>query len=308
MAQITAEMVRDLREKTGAGMMDCKKALTETDGDMEAAVDWLRKKGLAAAAKKAGRVASEGLVGVMADGSVGAIVEINAETDFVARNEQFQHFVKNTCVLALKTQQDLTRLKDHPYDNSAVRTVQEELTHLVAVIGENMELRRLDTLKVNSGIVTGYIHGAIAPGLGRIGVLVALESTASKEALETLGKQLAMHVAAAAPLSLEVADLDSTLVQREREIFIDQAKASGKPLDIIENMVEGRIRKYYEQVVLLEQIFIMDNKTKISAVLKDFEKTHGTPVKLAGFVRFALGEGVEKKESNFADEVACLTK
>ncbi len=308
MAQITAELVKDLREKTGAGMMDCKKALTETDGDMESAIDWLRKKGLSAAAKKAGRVASEGLVGVMAEGSIGAIVEVNAETDFVARNDQFQNFVKGACALALKTQKDLDALKDHPYDTSAARTVSEELTHLIAVIGENMELRRLTTLEVKPGIVTGYVHGAITPGLGRIGVLVGLESTAPASALETLGKQLAMHIAAAAPVSLDVTDLDPTLVQRERDIFIDQAKASGKPLEIIENMVEGRIRKYYEQVVLLEQVFIMDNKSKISAVLKDFEKEHGTPVKLAGFVRFGLGEGIEKKESNFADEVASLSK
>jgi len=307
MAQITAEMVRDLREKTGAGMMDCKKALTETNGDMETAIDWLRKKGLAAAAKKSGRVASEGLVGVIAEGDMGAIVEVNAETDFVARNEQFQGFVKNICALALKTQKDLEEVREHPYDVTTARTVREELTHLIAVIGENMELRRLMSLKVNPGVVTGYVHGTIAPGLGRIGVLVALESTASREALESLGKQLAMHIAAASPLSLDLSDLDPALIQRERDIFKEQAQASGKTPEIIEGMVEGRLRKYYEQVVLLEQIFIMDNKRKISAVLQDFAKEHSAAVNLVGFVRFALGEGIEKKESNFAEEVAHLT-
>jgi len=307
MAEITAALVKELREKTGAGMMDCKKALAETDGDLEGAVDWLRKKGLAAAAKKAGRVAAEGLVGVAAAGTAGAVVEVNAETDFVARNETFQGFVAKVTEIALTGTGDVESLKTQPFPGSG-RNVGDELTHLVATIGENMNLRRSAKLSVTDGVVATYMHSALQPGLGKIGVLVALESTGDKEKLAELGKQIAMHVAAARPEALEIADVSTESLDRERNVLSEQARASGKPEEIIAKMVEGRIRKYYEEVVLLEQAFVIDPDKKIRKVVEEAAKTVGAPVKLTGFVRFALGEGIEKEASDFAAEVASMAR
>lgn len=303
MAEITASLVKELREKSGAGMMDCKKALAETNGDLEGAVDWLRKKGLAAAAKKAGRVAAEGLVGVKAEGTKGAVVEVNSETDFVARNETFQGFVEGVADVAFEAGGDLEALKAAQYPGAG-KTVADQLTDMIGTIGENMQLRRSAGLSVNDGVVAAYIHNAIKPGLGKIGVLVALESTGDKAKLEDLGKQLAMHVAAASPQFLTVDTVDTAALDREREVLADQARASGKPEDIIAKMVEGRLRKYYEEVVVLEQAFVMDPDRKVKKVVEDAAKDVGAPVTLAGFVRFALGEGVEKKEEDFAAEVA----
>ncbi|MER2519344.1 MAG: translation elongation factor Ts [Bdellovibrionales bacterium] len=295
MPEITATMVKDLREKTGAGMMDCKKALNETNGDMEAAVDWLRKKGLSAAAKKAGRVAAEGLVAIAASDKKASVVEINAETDFVARNDKFQAIALAAAQTALQTDANVETLKGK---------IQDELTNLVATIGENMSLRRVAHLSVPQGIVASYVHNALAPNLGKIGVLVALESSADVAKLQELGKQLAMHIAAARPEALTVADVDAKAVQRERDIFADQAKASGKPDAIIAKMVEGRLRKYYEEVVLLEQVYVVDGETRVKDVVEKAAKTLGAPVKLSGFVRFHLGEGIEKTSDDFAAEVA----
>jgi elongation factor Ts len=302
MADITAGMVKDLREKTGAGMMDCKKALTETSGDIEAAVDWLRKKGLAAAAKKAGRVAADGLIGVAASGTHGAMVEVNAETDFVARNESFQDFVRKVTEIAVTTGDDLEKIKAAAFPGGG--SCAEKLTALVATIGENMSLRRAVRLSVSSGVVATYVHNAAAPNLGKIGVLVALESTGAADKLAALGKQLAMHIAAANPMSLSVADLDKSAVDRERSVLSEQAKASGKPDNVIAKMVEGRLRKFYEDVVLLEQVFVVDGETRVSAVVEKAAKEIGAPVKVVAFKRFALGEGIERKEENFAAEVA----
>ncbi|MFM2044512.1 MAG: hypothetical protein RLY86_3088 [Pseudomonadota bacterium] len=307
MAEITAALVKDLREKTGAGMMDCKKALSESNGDLEAAVDWLRKKGLAAAAKKAGRVAAEGLVGVAASGTFGAAVEVNAETDFVARNETFQAFVSKVTELALGTDGTVDALKALAFPGST-RNVGDELTHLVATIGENMNLRRVAKLSVTDGVVATYMHGALVAGLGKIGVLVALESTGDKEKLAELGKQIAMHVAAARPEALEITDVSTDALDRERSVLSDQARASGKPEEIIAKMVEGRIRKYYEEVVLLEQAFVIDPDRKIRKVVEDAAKAVGAPVKLTGFVRFGLGEGIEKETTDFAAEVAAMAR
>ncbi|MDW3207631.1 MAG: translation elongation factor Ts [Alphaproteobacteria bacterium] len=307
MGQISASMVKDLREKTGAGMMDCKKALAETDGDVEAAVDWLRKKGLAAAAKKSGRVASDGLVAVVTDGKAGAAVEINAETDFVARNESFQAFVSEVAKIALANGGDAAKTLASAYPGTD-RNVEEQLTHNIATIGENMSFRRAIALSVENGVVAGYVHSATAPGLGKIGVLVALESTGDTEKLEALGKQIAMHVAAARPEALKIEDVDSSNLDREREVLVEQAKASGKPDNIIEKMVEGRIRKYYEEVVLLEQVFVVDGENRVKKVVEDAAKDVGAPVTLTGFVRFELGEGIAKKEEDFAAEVAAAMK
>ena len=306
MAQITAQLVKDLREKTGAGMMDCKTALAETDGELEAAIDWLRKKGLSQAAKKSGRVAAEGLVGVATLGNVGAVIEINAETDFVARNVLFQDFVDSAAKIALEVKGDIEALKGKPHPGES-RTVGEQLTHLIATIGENMAIRRAAALGVDKGVVTSYIHTAIRPGLGRIGVLVALESTGDAEKLTALGKQIAMHVAAAHPQFLSTDSVDSASLEREKAIYREQATASGKPADIVEKMVLGRVRKYYEEVVLLEQPYVMDDKTKVSQAIEKAAKEIGAPVKLAGFVRFALGEGIQKNETDFAAEVAAVS-
>lgn len=302
MTEISAAAIKDLRESTGAGMMDCKKALTETKGNMQEAIDWLRKKGLASAAKKSGRVAAEGLVAVNAAGNKGAIIELNAETDFVARNDQFQALAKSIAQAALANGDDVEKLKQSK-DAEGI-TIADQVARLIGTIGENMNLRRSQKLEVGSGVVASYIHSAIAPGLGKIGVLVALESTGDKAQLEALGKQIAMHIAAAKPEALSVADVDPAKLARERNVLKEQAMASGKPAEIAEKMVEGRIRKYYEEVVLLEQIYVIDNKTKISQVIADATKTIGAPVKLTAFVHFKLGEGVEKQESDFAAEVA----
>ena len=307
MAAITAALVKKLREKSGAGMMDCKKALGETDGDLESAVDWLRKKGLAAAAKKAGRVAAEGLVGVSVKGTSAAVVEVNSETDFVARNEIFQGYVAKVSELALAADGCTDCLASMPFGDTG-RNVREQLTEMVGTIGENMHLRRTARLKVESGVVAAYVHAQVAPNLGKIGVLVALESTGDVAALETLGKQIAMHVAAANPLFLDVSSVDAEALRRERDVLSEQARASGKPEAIIEKMVDGRIRKYYEEAVLLEQIFVVDGENKITKVLADAEKQVGAPVKLTGFVRMCLGEGIEKEENDFAAEVAAAVK
>ena len=299
---VTAALVKELRDKSGAGMMDCKKALAETDGDMEAAIDWLRTKGLATAAKKSGRVASEGLVSFAVDGTRGALIELNAETDFVARNTEFQDFASTLASLALDAG-DLDTLTAVDYPDTG-RNVAEELTHKIATIGENMSLRRMATLSVGSGCIVSYMHNATAPGLGRIGVLVALESTAGADVLEGLGKQIAMHIAATSPASLSVDDLDPEAVQRERDVLIEQAKASGKPQEIAEKMVEGRMKKYYQEVVLLEQTSVIDGETRIADVVGNAGKDAGADIALTGYVRFNLGEGIEKEETDFAAEVA----
>ncbi|SDG90374.1 translation elongation factor Ts [Roseospirillum parvum] len=303
MAEITAGMVKALREKSGAGMMDCKKALAETDGDIDAAVDWLRKKGLAAAAKKAGRVAAEGLVAVSTEGPKGVVVEVNAETDFVARNEQFQGFVEQVAGVALATGGDFAALSAADMPGTG-KSVADAVPDMVATIGENIQLRRSAGLAVGQGVVAGYVHNATKPGLGKIGVLVALESAGDAAALADLGKQLAMHVAAANPLFLNRESVDTAALDRERDVLADQARASGKPEEIIEKMVEGRLRKYYEEVCLLDQGFVMDPDKKIAKVVEEAAGAAGAPVALTGFVRFALGEGVEKKEEDFAAEVA----
>ena len=299
---VTAALVKELREKSGAGMMDCKKALGETGGDMDAAVDWLRTKGLAAAAKKSGRVAAEGLVGISVAGTKGAVVELNAETDFVARNSEFQGFVSALAELALNTT-DIAGLKTLEFPGTG-RNVADELTQKIATIGENMSLRRMAAVSVDSGAVVSYMHNATAAGLGRIGVLVALESSAGADVLEPLGKQIAMHIAATAPASLSVDDLDKDMVQRERDVLIEQAKASGKPQEIAEKMVEGRMKKYYKEVVLLEQVSVIDGETQISDVVAKAGNDAGAEIALTGFVRFNLGEGIEKEETDFAAEVA----
>ncbi len=300
---ISANLVKDLREKTGAGMMDCKKALVETNGDFEAAVDWLRTKGLAAAAKKAGRVAAEGLTAVCVNGTTASVIELNSETDFVARNEQFQNLVTTIAKIAIN-HNDLESLKSAK--TLSGKTVEEEVTENIAVIGENLNLRRMATLNVTDGVIASYVHNSVAPNIGKISVIVALESTGNKAELEKVGKQIAMHIAAINPKSLDTSSLDQELVERERSIFSEQARASGKPDSIIEKMVEGRIRKFYEEVVLLEQMFVIDGKTKISDVIAELAKTAGAPVKLKSFVRFELGEGIEVEETNFADEVASV--
>lgn len=299
---VTAAQVKELREKSGAGMMDCKQALKETNGDMDAAVDWLRTKGLAAAAKKSGRVASEGVVAASVSGGVGALVELNSETDFVSRNDEFQNFAKALADMALGVN-DLEALKAADFPGTG-RTVEEELTQKIATIGENMTLRRMHKVSVESGLVVPYMHNAVADGLGRIGVLVGLSSSADEGSLVVLGKQLAMHIAATSPASLSIDDLDPTMVQRERDVLIEQAKASGKPQDIAEKMVEGRMRKYYEEVVLLEQTFVVDGESKVSGVIEKAAKDVGSAIALTAFGQFNLGEGVEKEETDFAAEVA----
>jgi len=297
MAAITAALVKDLREKTGAGMMDCKKALTETDGDLEVAIDWLRKKGLAAAAKKSGRVAAEGLVAVASAPGKAAVVEVNAETDFVARNETFQAFVETVARIALEVGDSIDALNAAPFPGTG-RTVAEELTHLIATIGENMNLRRAKVLTVPKGVVATYMHSALKPGLGKIGVLAAVEGEGEVAALETLGRQVGMHVAAARPEALDVTAVDPSSLEREKAVLTEQARASGKPENIIEKMVEGRIRKYYEEVVLLEQVWVHDGESRVRAVAKK------AGVTLTGFARFQLGEGIEKPKEDFAAEVA----
>jgi elongation factor Ts len=300
---ISASLVKELREKTGAGMMDCKAALTEVKGDIEAAIDWLRKKGLSKAAKKAGRVAAEGLVGVTASGKSGAVVEVNSETDFVARNEQFQEMVTKIASLSGAAQGDVAKLLAATYPGKKT-TVEEQVKELIATIGENMNLRRTAALTVKDGVVADYVHNKIADGLGKIGVLVAVESTGDKKALETLGRQLAMHIAAANPLALTGEELDPALLERERGIAREKAAESGKPAEIVEKMVEGAMAKFRKENALLSQLFVMDNKTKVEDVVAAAGKTAGAPVTLKAYVRFQLGEGIEKKVDDFAAEVA----
>jgi elongation factor Ts len=303
MVEITAALVKELRDRSGAGMMDCKKALTESGGDIEAAVDWLRTKGLAAASKKAGRVAAEGLVACAIADGVGVVVEVNSETDFVARNEEFQGFVAAVAETALSVDGDLDRLAAAEFPGAG-KPVSEKLTDMVATIGENMTLRRAQAMRVGDGVVASYVHAAVAPGLGKIGVLVALESTGDKEKLSALGKQLAMHVAATNPRSVSVESLDAEEVARERAVLTEQAQESGRPDDIIAKMVEGRLGKFYEDVVLAEQVFVIDGETKVGKVIEAAAEDVGAPVAIAGFVRFALGEGIEREEKDFAAEVA----
>jgi elongation factor Ts len=300
MAEITASLVKELREKTGAGMMDAKNALVENKGDVEAAVDWLRKKGLAKAEKKSGRTAAEGLVAIATSGTKGAVIEVNSETDFVARNADFQAFVLKVADLALTAK----NLEDLSAKNLSGKPVSENLTDLIATIGENMGLRRMATLEVSKGAVISYVHSALAPTLGKIGVLVALESTAKPADLEEVGRQLAMHVAAANPAYLDIKSVDTSVLDRERSVLKEQAIASGKTAEIAEKMVEGRLRKYYEEVCLLEQVFVIDGETKISQFLENAAKKIGAEVALTGFVRMQLGEGIEKEQDDFAAEVA----
>jgi elongation factor Ts len=304
MADITAAMVKDLREKSGAGMMDCKKALGEAGGDMDAALDWLRTKGLAAAAKKSSRTAAEGLVGVEVQGTKGAAVEVNSETDFVAKNDQFQTFVRDVTSVALELGDDIATIKAASLGG---KTVEEVLTNNIATIGENQTLRRAKKLEVSKGAVVPYVHNAQAPGLGKIGVLVALESEAPTEKLEALGKQLAMHIAAAFPLALNEEDLDPAVIERERAIAQEKASESGKPAEIVAKMVDGAIAKYRKENALVSQLFVMDGKTRISDVVAAAAKEAGSPIALTDYVRFQLGEGIEKEESDFAAEVAAAS-
>jgi elongation factor Ts len=305
MADITAAMVKDLREKSGAGMMDCKKALNETAGDMDAALVWLRTTGLAAAQKKSSRTAAEGLVGVAVAGTKGAAVEVNSETDFVAKNDQFQAFVRDVTQIALATGGDVEALKGETMPSGG--TVEEALTKNIATIGENQSLRRAKRLEVSEGAVVAYVHNQQSPGLGKIGVLVALESKASDDVLQSLGKQLAMHIAAAFPKALNEADLDEAEIERERAIAAEKAAESGKPADIIAKMVEGSIAKYRKEHALVSQLFVMDGKTKISDVVAKAGKDAGAEIKLVDYVRFQLGEGIEKEASDFAAEVAAVS-
>ena len=300
---LSASTIKELREKSGAGMMDCKKALTETDGNMEEAIDWLRKQGLSAVAKKSGRVAAEGLIGVTIKNNSGAMVEINSETDFVARNELFQNFVKTCSTLVLSTKNDIEALQELPFPNSD-RTVNEELANNIATIGENMNIRRVEFLEVSEGILVSYVHNNVADGLGRLGVLVALESKAEKNNLLETGKQVAMHIAATSPKSLNVEDLDPQIVEREREVLIDQAMASGKPKEIAEKMVQGRMNKFYQEVVLNEQVSVVDGETKIKDLIKKLSSDINHDVKIKGFKILKLGDGIDVGESNFAADVA----
>ena len=305
MVNITASLVKDLRDKTGAGMMDCKTALTETSGDIEVAIDWLRKKGLAKAAKKAGRTAADGLIGIITQAGRGAAVEVNSETDFVALGSDFQGFVRKAAKRALAEEGDLARLLAGPMEGET--SAVDVLAGLIAKIGENMMLRRSAALSVSPGIVASYVHKAVAPGLGKIGVLVALESSADGEKLASLGKQLAMHIAAASPHALDVASLDPQTVERERAIYAEQARASGRPENVIEKMIEGRMRKFYEESVLTSQVFVIDGKTPVAKVLENASKELGAPVKITGFVRFAVGEGIEKPQDDFVAEVRSIS-
>jgi elongation factor Ts len=299
---LSASMVKELRQKSGAGMMDCKKALQETDGVMEKAVDWLRKNGLSAVAKKSGRVAAEGLIGIKVKENFGAIIEINSETDFVARNELFQNFVSTCSELALNNS-DIDVLKLMPYPNSD-RTVEEELTNNIATIGENMNIRRIETLKISNGVIISYVHNSIKEGLGKLGVLVSIKTDIRSDKILTLGKQIAMHIAATSPQSLNIGDLDNEMVEREKQVLIDQALASGKPKDIAEKMVIGRMQKFYQDVVLNEQIFVIDGETKIKDVIIKLGKELNSNIELISFRRLTLGEGIEVTDTDFAAEVA----
>ncbi|MBB4001471.1 MAG: translation elongation factor Ts [Aurantimonas endophytica] len=300
---ITAAMVKELREMTGAGMMDCKTALAETNGDMEAAVDWLRTKGIAKADKKSGRTAAEGLVGAASEGTRAVVVEVNSETDFVARNDAFQTLVRNVAAVAVTTDGSVEAVGSAAYPGGS-KSVSDTIRDTIATIGENMSLRRSAMLTVGDGVVATYIHNQVADGLGKLGVLVAIESTGDKAALAQFGRQVAMHVAATNPLALTADEIDAATVEREKAIFVDQARQSGKPDNIIEKMVEGRLRKFYEEVVLLKQGFVINPDLTVEKALAEAEASFGAPAKITGFVRFALGEGIEKEEGDFAAEVA----
>lgn len=305
---ITAAMVKELREKTGAGMMDCKNALNENNGDMEAAIDWLRTKGIAKAEKKSGRVAAEGLIGIAASGNKAAAVEVNSETDFVARNDQFQELVRNIAATALGVGGDVEKLKSATIEGGS-KSVADTVTDAIATIGENISLRRAAAMEVNKGVVATYVHNSAGEGLGKIGVLVALESEGGEAALQAIGKQVAMHVAATNPLAATREEIPADVAEREKAIFAEQARDSGKPENIIEKMVEGRMRKFYEESVLLSQTFVIDGERTVEKALKDAEADAGAPIALKGFVRMALGEGIDKGESDdFAAEVAAMAK
>ncbi len=303
---VTAQQVKELREATGVGMMDCKKALEETGGDMEAAVDWLRTRGLAKAAKKAGRIAAEGLVGVNVEGTKASIVEVNSETDFVARNEQFQTIVGNVAKLGVEAGGNTEKLAEMPFPGTG-RSVAGELTDAIAKIGENMNLRRTAVIEVKDGAIGSYVHNSVKPGMGKLGVIVGLESTGDKNVLLALGKQIAMHIANTNPLSVSPDDIDPAIVDKERAIFAEQAKESGKPADVIAKMVEGRVRKFYEEQTLLAQTFVIDGESKVKDVVAKAEKDAGAPIKVTKFVRYSLGEGIEKAETDFAAEVAATS-
>ncbi len=302
---ITASMVKELRDKTGAGMMDCKNALNENDGDIEAAIDWLRKKGIAKADKKSGRTAAEGLVAVVSEGSKAAVIEFNAETDFVSRNEDFQKLVSGIAATAINTDGSVDAIS---VADLGGKPVADNITEAIATIGENMSLRRATVMQVGQGVVASYVHNAIADGLGKIGVLVALESAGDTASLEAIGRQVAMHVAATNPLAATKDDMDPAIVEREKKIFSDSARESGKPENIIEKMVEGRIRKFYEENVLLSQTFVIDGENSVEQALKNAEKDAGSAIELKGFARFQLGEGIEKEADDFAAEVAAMNK
>ncbi|MGY4308456.1 elongation factor Ts [Bradyrhizobium sp. USDA 4369] len=304
MANITAAMVKDLRESTGAGMMDCKAALTETGGDMQAAQDWLRKKGLSKAAKKAGRVAAEGLIGALTSGKKGVVVEVNSETDFVARNEHFQGLVKIIAQVALDVGADLEKIKAAKVGSI---TVEAAIADSIATIGENQTLRRAAALEVSEGVVSSYVHGAVIEGAGKLGVIVALESPGKTDELAALGRQLAMHVAAANPQAIDAAGLDPEIVKREKDVLADKYRQQGKPENVIEKIVESGLKTYYKEVTLLEQAFIHDSGKSVAQALKEAEGKVGGPIKVAGFVRYALGEGIEKEETDFAAEVAAAS-
>ena len=304
---ISAAQVKELRDTTGAGMMDCKAALAETNGDMEAAVDWLRKKGIAKADKKAGRTAAEGLVGVASDASSAVVVEVNSETDFVARNDAFQEIVRNVAAVALSTDGSNEAVAAAAYPGSG-KSVADTIKDAVGTIGENMSFRRAAKLSVSQGAVATYVHNAVSDGLGKMGVLVAIETAGNADAARTVARQIAMHVAATNPLSLTPEDIDPAVVAREKDIYSDQARQSGKPEAIIEKMVEGRLRKFYEEVVLLKQAFVINPDVTVEKALKDAEKEIGAPAKVTGFVRFQLGEGIDKETSDFAAEVAAAVK
>ena len=307
MSTITAAMVKELREKTGAGMMDCKKALGETNGDMEAAIDWLRAKGIAKADKKSGRAAAEGLIGIASSGTKAVVIELNSETDFVARNDAFQDLVRGVAAVAVGTDGSVETISAANYPATG-KSVAESITDAIATIGENMALRRSALLSVDDGVVATYIHNSVADGLGKLGVLVALKSTGDKDALNAIGRQVAMHIAATNPLAIRSTEVDAAVAERERNIFIEQARESGKPEAIIEKMVEGRMRKFFEEVALLSQAFVMNPDLTVEAAVKEAEKTVGAPIEVAGMARLLLGEGVEKEETDFAAEVAAVAK
>ncbi|PWE55361.1 elongation factor Ts [Metarhizobium album] len=307
MSNVTAAMVKDLREKTGAGMMDCKKALAETNGDIEAAIDWLRAKGIAKADKKSGRTAAEGLISIAGNGTKAVVVEVNSETDFVARNDAFQDLVRGVAQVALTTDGTVDAVSAATYPASG-KSVSDTIKDAVATIGENMALRRSIALSVEDGVVATYIHNSVADGLGKLGVLVALKSTGDKEALNAIGRQVAMHIAATNPLALRPEDVDPAVAERERNVFIEQSRASGKPDNIIEKMVDGRMRKFFEEVALLSQSFVINPDLTVAAAVKEAEKAVGAPIEVTGMARLLLGEGVEKEETDFAAEVAAAAK